>query len=314
MITPKFSVRQDETSVYVTIHAAHVRAQSIEFDVEDDQFKFFANPYYLRLTFPGKIVEDEKSTAKFDASSGDILVTLSKQTPGEEFENLDLLSSLLATRRDKEAGEQGEEQPRRPVIEEMNSGAGLDELLQKAYLDEEFDWEIPQALAAADGDTLLVGKAMYGFDQQYSGYLAHVHSTANEVNEVADPETATAATRREQRIANEEAKFDEDYYIDNYIYDEDIQPLINHKSRAYQALRQQPSEPADSAEFTDAEKKIMMDLPRKTYLVSNKQAIYLGLVDILFAYSLDMRSNLDEFTVESAWAIGAVSSTMSNLE
>ncbi|KAJ1894224.1 hypothetical protein LPJ66_005320, partial [Kickxella alabastrina] len=43
-------------------------------------------------------------------------------------------------------------------------------------------------------------------------------------------------------------------------------------------------------------------------------AVYLGLVDIVFAYSLDQRANLGESTVESAWAVGAVSPSLSNLE
>ncbi|KAJ2528075.1 hypothetical protein GGH20_002792 [Coemansia sp. RSA 1937] len=58
----------------------------------------------------------------------------------------------------------------------------------------------------------------------------------------------------------------------------------------------------------------MVNLPSKTLLISNKQAVYLGMVDLLFAYSLELRSHLGELTIESAWAIGAVSSTLSNLE
>ncbi|KAJ1883417.1 hypothetical protein LPJ66_011035, partial [Kickxella alabastrina] len=188
MITPRFSVRQDETRVYVTIHAPHVRAQTIEFDVDEDQFKFFASPYYLRLTFPGKVIEDEAATASLDAANGDILVSLSKQTPGEEFKNLDLLTSLLATRRERES-EQTESDGRagRPGIEEIGGTISAED--QEAILnDEEFEWEIPQSLANPDTDTLLMGSAKYGFNEQYIGFLEHVHSTANEINEVEDPE------------------------------------------------------------------------------------------------------------------------------
>ncbi|KAJ1745226.1 hypothetical protein LPJ58_006269, partial [Coemansia sp. RSA 1591] len=146
MILPKFSVRQDKDRVYVTIHVAHVRTTSIELDIDGDQLKFSASPYYLRLTFPGKVVEDEDSNAKFDAGTGDILVTLSKQTPGEHFENLDLLTSLLATRREQANVATN---AARPLIEEIgtvdNSG-GIDELLERARIDEDFDWEMPQQL------------------------------------------------------------------------------------------------------------------------------------------------------------------------
>ncbi|KAJ2642207.1 hypothetical protein GGH99_008773, partial [Coemansia sp. RSA 1285] len=135
MITPRFTVRQDDASVHITIHAPHVRAQSLEFDVSDDQFTFFASPYYLRLTFPGSVVEDEAATASFDAAAGDISVTLSKLTHGEHFRNLDLLTGLLATRRERERGPGGIGSAgdssggggggaRRPAIEEIGTSGG----------------------------------------------------------------------------------------------------------------------------------------------------------------------------------------------
>ncbi|KAJ1662874.1 hypothetical protein IW140_005399 [Coemansia sp. RSA 1813] len=354
MITPKFSVRQDETSVYVTIHASHVRAQSIEFDVDGDQFKFFASPYYLRLTFPGNILEDDKSTASFDAATGDILVTLSKEKSGEHFENLDLLTGLLATRREREHGMAGGDNAggtKRPIIEEIDGPLGP-EVREELRMDEDFDWEIPQTVCTnMEHDEILVKGAKYGFDQQYSGIFTHVQETANEINELPSPEAMTAEERRNSRIASENAKFDEDYYMENYMYDDDIVPSIRFKTRHYHILKQQQrsqkvaAEKSESnssveklahdmqqnlttdtseknakgygaghEEFTDDERKTMLDLPRKTYLISQKQPVYLGLVDILFAYSLDYRANMGEHTVETAWAIGAVSSLFSNLE
>ncbi|KAJ1962607.1 hypothetical protein GGI12_002558 [Dipsacomyces acuminosporus] len=361
MITPRFSVRQDDTSVYVTVHAPHVRAQTIEFDVDEYQFKFFASPYYLRLTFPGKVIEDEQSTASFDAAAGDILVTLTKENAGEEFENLDLLTALLATRKEKEAssGIGTDGSAKRPIIQEIGGGGsssygneGLDMDRSAILEDEEFDWEIPQTLVTEDSESLLPGSAKYGFDQQYNGFFTHVHETANEINEVPDPEHMSVHGRSENRIEREDAKFDEDYYMDNYVNDEDIVPLIQHKSRFYSILRRQQKQArknestADTtaatsdtqvdklaqsvkdnlhtdetksqeeswAEFTEEEKKAMLDLPRKTHLITNEQAVYLGLIDILFAYSLDCRINKGEPTVESVWSIGTLSPTLSNLE
>ncbi|KAJ1842021.1 hypothetical protein LPJ73_005928, partial [Coemansia sp. RSA 2703] len=190
MITPRFSVEQDDARVYVKIHAPHVRAQTVEFDVDEDQFKFYASPYYLRLTFPGKVVEDETSSASFDAAAGDISVSLAKQVHGENFENLDLLTSLLATRREKLADDsQGEERIKRPIIEELGATISVED--QVAILnDEDFDWELPQNIPNAVSEPLVISQTKYGFNEQYSGFLTHVHSTANEINEVADPESA----------------------------------------------------------------------------------------------------------------------------
>ncbi|KAJ2890400.1 hypothetical protein IWW38_004155, partial [Coemansia aciculifera] len=338
MITPRFNVRQDHGHVYVTIHAAHVRAQTLEFDVDEYQFKFYASPYYLRLTFPGKVVEDDSSAASFDASEGQISVTLAKQTPGEVFENLDLLSSLLATKRERDLGmSNAADRQARPLIEDIagdnSTTASLTSEDQLAILrDEEFDWEIPQTIAD-DGDSLsvlLLAMSSYGFNNQYSGFLAHAHDSGNDINAVPDPEHMTLEQRRANRIASEDAKFDESYYIDNYLNDEDISPLIHYKTRYFKILRciqkakpvailpqndhPEAAQPGDTAEswtdFTDIENDTMLNLPRKKHLVSDRQAIYLGLVDILFAYSLDHRINLGESNVESLWTTGAVSSTL----
>ncbi|KAJ2390441.1 hypothetical protein H4S02_001860, partial [Coemansia sp. RSA 2611] len=330
MITPRFTVRQDHANVFITIFAAHIRAQALEFDVDEYQFKFFASPYYLRLTFPGKVAEEESSTASLDASTGQILVTLAKQTPGESFENLDLLSSLLATKRQRDhrlSNTTADDRKARPLIEDIAEGSAAASFTSEEQLailqDEDFDWEISQTPAAGDDDTsLLLANASYGFNSQYMGILANAHDCGNDINAVPDPERMTADQRQANRVATEDAKFDESYYIDNYINDEDILPLIRHKTRFFKILRglqkakagatmadlpatrlasstheerladdiESPlsSEPIEAwTEFTDKEKAAMLDLPRKTHLVSDRQPIYLGLVDILFAYSLD---------------------------
>lgn len=49
-------------------------------------------------------------------------------------------------------------------------------------------------------------------------------------------------------------------------------------------------------------------------LLSNEKATYLGLVDILFAYSYNHRVFEGENTVESAWCIGKLCSSMACLE
>jgi protein SHQ1 len=61
------------------------------------------NPYYLRLNFSHALrtledVEDDTSSAKYDAGSGYLTVTLTKEVTGQEFKDLDLLAKLLAPR------------------------------------------------------------------------------------------------------------------------------------------------------------------------------------------------------------------------
>lgn len=54
----------------------------------------------------------------------------------------------------------------------------------------------------------------YGFLDAYSGFFRHVQHTENEVNELgADVETCDPTTRRQKRLAHEDEKWDEEYYM-----------------------------------------------------------------------------------------------------
>lgn len=93
-----------------------------------------------RLTFPGNIVEDERSKASYDVGAGELTVVLAKETPGEHFPDLDMLTKLLVRTSDP-----SEKQARKPLIEVISSGETL-EGTQKLDKDEEFDWEMPQEI------------------------------------------------------------------------------------------------------------------------------------------------------------------------
>ena len=91
--------------------------------VEGALFSLHINPYFLRLNLPKPVLEDENSSAQYDPSSGYLTVTLTKEVPGEEFEDLDLLSKLLAPKAECRNDQH-------PVIEVINSTD--DEIMQLA--------------------------------------------------------------------------------------------------------------------------------------------------------------------------------------
>ena len=71
----------------------------MEINVDRTLFTLHINPYFLRLNFPHLLQEDEEQTsARYDPSTGYLVVTLTKVVPGEHFEDLDLLAKLLAPR------------------------------------------------------------------------------------------------------------------------------------------------------------------------------------------------------------------------
>ncbi|KAG2189066.1 hypothetical protein INT44_004208 [Umbelopsis vinacea] len=343
MITPAFTVEQDHSSVTIKINTPHVRAQDVDLFVEGSEFKFYLKPYFLRLQLPGNIIEDEKSTANYDIATGIFTIMVTKETAGEHFEDLDLLTKLLARRGEVKPAEST---PKKPLIEVISSTSESQE--DKIMDAAEFDWQLPQELPTEE---LLTSTTTYGFNSQYNHYFTHVDETANEINCVQSPEKSTAESRREDRVNEENAKFDEDYYVNDFVNTEEIDDIIKYKSIWWKELKRiqkkaaaeekqskvqliqeiVPENNSDIAdltmgnleindysqsliEFTDKENSIMRTLPNREYLLSNEKSIYLGLIDILFAYSYNHRQTEGEDTVESAWTIGKLSPTIAGLE
>ena len=57
MITPQFSLDQDETFVTVNIRVPYVKISLSEFMILEREFKFFLHPYYLNLKFDQPLKE-----------------------------------------------------------------------------------------------------------------------------------------------------------------------------------------------------------------------------------------------------------------
>ncbi|KAI8336910.1 SHQ1 protein-domain-containing protein [Blakeslea trispora] len=305
MITPTFKVDQDENSVVIVVDTPYVRAQDVDLYVEGTEFRFYLRPYFLRLHFPANIIEDDDSKATYDPSAGQFTIRVSKETKGQHFEDLDLLTKLLAR-----TGET-EKQKKKPLIEVVKSeeNAPLEDTELQDAID--FNWELPQELPT---ETLKLS-AHYGFNQQYSGYFRHVHETMNEINELSEPERLTAEERRQERLASENAQFNEDHYCMDCL-NEEIQQLIKYKTIYTKELRhlQKETEQKSLIKFNSKEEAMMRDLPNKEYLVSSEKTTYLGLVDLMFAYSYNLRTTEGDNNVESVWCIGKISPTLSSLE
>jgi protein SHQ1 len=75
------------------------------------------------LTFPGNVLEDERSKATYDMGKGELTVILAKETPGEYFPDLDMLTKLLVRKGDLS---DPNKQIKRPLIEVLSSGDTLE--------------------------------------------------------------------------------------------------------------------------------------------------------------------------------------------
>ncbi|KAG1754427.1 SHQ1 protein-domain-containing protein [Suillus lakei] len=315
MITPRFYCTQTLESVAVSIYCPSVRASDAEINIDETLLTVHINPYFLRINFPHPVLEDDRSSATYDPSSGYLTVTLTKETKGQEFPDLDLLAKLLAPRR--------VEVPKQPAIEVIGSETSpqseLEELVdltdaisleQRDILQAaENDWQFPQTVAESSPPLQISTKRYYGFLDMYTGYFTHVVHTENDVNELgSEAESCLPEERRVKRLQHEEIKWDEEHYMADYVDDEYIEEL----------LAWEDPELAVDAEclFTEKENMTMLNLPRKEYLPTKSQQrnLYLTLLTLLFAYAYDRRTTQHDPTPESAWTICSLVPAFSALD
>ncbi|GAA6104247.1 protein SHQ1 homolog [Tachysurus ichikawai] len=76
MITPAFELSQDTDFLTLVIRVPYTRTSEFDIYVDGEDFKFYAKPYFLRLTLPGRIVQDGREKASFDIEKGNITLTV----------------------------------------------------------------------------------------------------------------------------------------------------------------------------------------------------------------------------------------------
>ncbi|KAJ7111162.1 SHQ1 protein-domain-containing protein [Mycena crocata] len=311
MITPRFECSQTPDFVVVKMYCPSVRAADVEIHVDDTLFTVHVNPYFLRLNFSNTILEDDQSAATYDPSSGYLTITLTKETKGQEFTDLDLLAKLLAPRSSHQAplieviGQEDVDEADDLVARTNALSLEHEEILLAA----ENDWHLPQEVPTSDPPITTTLTQTYGFLNLYSGYFKHVSHTENEVNELgSDAETCIVQERRVRRWKHEDEKWDEEHYMADYADDEYINELIMWRNPHVMA--------AGPFQFTEEENLSLLNLPRKEYLVDARQTqkLYLTLVAILFSYAYETRTTQGDSTPESAWTICSLIPAFSALD
>ncbi|KPJ03609.1 Protein SHQ1-like [Papilio xuthus] len=290
MLTPKFKLSQDENHVYINVHAPYTNIGETEIDVDGENFLFVSSPYFLRLRLPGSIVENDRAKGSYICDSGDFNLTFDKVNPGEHFENLDMITSLLAPRE----------------IPEINPN--LVEMLEESGIAGE---EEGAACSKSDKDTESdddTTNYAYGFGNKVCVELGDVASEFPHIFELKEPDRVAIADRNDLRIKHENRKFSTNHYLADFFDEELLEPYLNCV-----VFWNKEDFDAESIEFTDEEISILKDLPNKSYLLSKTEytQVMLGLVDILYAFCYDKRTTQNDASVESSWTINKLSATFS---
>ncbi|XP_057562030.1 protein SHQ1 homolog isoform X4 [Hippopotamus amphibius kiboko] len=310
MLTPAFDLSQDPDFLTVAIRVPYARVSEFDVYFEGVDFKFYAKPYFLRLTLPGRIVENGSEQGSYDADKGIFTIRLPKETPGQHFEGLNMLTALLAPRKSRTA---------KPLVEEI----GASEVSEEGAEDdsEDFDWEIEQSPYEEVPESALNPECRYGFGNLRSGVFQRLQDELSDVIDIKDPDFTPAAERRQKRLAAELAKFDPNHYLADFFEDEAVKQVLEYnpwwtdlysKTMASLEKSQEQENLTVLVPFSEEEKYQLRKFVNKSYLLDKRahRQVYYSLIDILLAYCYEIRVTEGEKNVESAWNIRKLSPTL----
>ena len=105
----------------------------MDIHVDGEHLTLHVNPYFLRLTFPHRLVENDESSAQYDPSSGYLTIVLTKEVPGQHFKDLDLLARLLAPSTGEEGHIMDSSSSVQNQLEELSLHSGSTEKASRVF-------------------------------------------------------------------------------------------------------------------------------------------------------------------------------------
>ncbi|CAH8523988.1 unnamed protein product [Schistosoma intercalatum] len=296
VLTPIFRLEQDDKKLKVIIHAPLAKISEMEVCVEEQTFYFDSSPYYLKFDIPGSVLTDE-DTFDYELIDGDIHITLEKSKPGL-FKDLDLITKLLIT--------SSETKPSKCLIEELNDTVEQ----QKCW---SLDWFSNSKCISSTPEDVVLSNPTYGFSGSKSG-LFQVESDLTHAVDLPHPDSVDVFKRSELRKVDEEKKFLVDHYLADY-FESDSWIHMKNIDLPWSINNNTNSLP----EFSSDERHRLITLstrrlPLQPDNALEEKMIYLGLLDLLFAYIYDYRVREGETMSESGWNIVKLAATLSWFE
>ncbi|XP_058800567.1 protein SHQ1 homolog [Phymastichus coffea] len=309
MLTPRFELSQTEDNLKIIIHAPYANIKDTVVHVDGTDFRFYSTPYYLsRLNLPGEIEENDASTGDYICEKGDFTMTFSKVCKGEHFENLDMITTLLAPIKKKTNFV--------PTIEVISNPCIFDDdLSENEFNTENIDnddsetaneWSTPQNPITLASEVSL-DSPKYGFGNKISGALnAFEDSWIREIIDLPLPDKTLPENRQKLREKHELESFNEEYYMADLMEPECVESYLSYKCDLEKGTE-------GEVKFDDTEKDILKELPNKEYLLNENEikTVLYSMIDILFASCYNYRITLGENNVESGWTISKLSATLS---
>ncbi|OMJ83152.1 hypothetical protein SteCoe_16006 [Stentor coeruleus] len=268
MITPRFFIEQEEDLIHIHIMIKYAKISDIEVEIDEEKFWFYLKPYHLQLTFRQKIVSDGREKLRYDVDKGEIILAIGKLNPGENFDDLGLVAKLM--------------EPRKKDLKKDFP------LIQPLDDEEEIKYD----------DHINTG---YGFNRKDQGIFVHRQEEMADLFDI-DPEN----TDLDQRFIISAKKEAEDWSVDRYFEDLDLEILQNSFKSLYKGLI-----PTLTERMEDLSLETLVKLGNKNFILSHSliQTMFIQLCDLVFVFCLEIRS-FQDISCESASNINKISPTL----
>lgn len=272
MITPRFRLRQDANFIYIVVELPYVKISEVEVDVESAQFTMYVKPYFLKLTFGHDLRDDEQSKGVYDIERKEITFKVSKAQPGTEFEDLDLVASLLSPKKPRDRG-----------FIEVVSGQ-----------EDQEEGGMPS-------------DRCYGFNRRFQHFFEQQQEAQYELLDF-DPDVYPVPARAQVALEREQEDFELDRYLTDLDEEAITQTLSSPTEELYRALLPSIEEQMSALQLDAAVRLGSRELLVSTAMLP---CLFHQCFDVLFAFCYEFRSMEGELTCESAWGINKLSATLS---
>ncbi|UJR32681.1 hypothetical protein I4U23_020141 [Adineta vaga] len=297
MLIPRFSLSQTSTHLTIIIRCPYVKFSSsvsndeqngVEVDLSSsDEFYFACKPYYLHLYLPGRVIEKDTPNYTYDIDTSSFCFTYEKETKNEHFENLDMITKLLNKEKKIESN----------AIEEIEKESD-NELTEEEEDDDEPLWNQMRQLEIDDQPKeTLISSYSYGFNHQYKDIFTNFDSEYSLIFDNQHPDSLPLTSIRSNRLEKEQSDFNCEHYLADK-YDLNDEEVFDYKLIL-------------DNEFNDQDRDDLKNLKYKQLLIDDPIPIYLGLIDLLYAFVYDQRITQGESCCESPWNIHKLSATLS---
>ena len=353
MIRPIFNVNQDENFIYIEAKIKYVKISDFEYFIENNNFRFTLKPYYLNINLPGKLNSESKQNSfTYEPENQKLLCKIEKMTSGENFENLQFISTLYEnkskTENDKALSnnksvitkieevniqnnnEEIKDQMQKGDNIQINNSKELNDYLFKTYTKERDKMKNKKN----EGMEELKGiknmdEYKYGFNNNFFDVF---DKRKEELLEICDlnPKEIPINRRYLYKLEKENNDFVPERYITDLFlddknsdfYDEFFSNIIeddfNEKDKKF---LESIKDKNNKDNFDEIENEVLfkiskLNINNSLNEVDNykyKYNYYLNIIDILFSFIYNCLVTEYENSSESGWTINKLSATLSCL-